>query len=456
MTLTEAHHIHCIGIGGIGVSALAKWAMEQGIQVSGSDLRGGPSTEWLTEHGCKVHIGAHDAKNIPANCDLVIHTVATHVGNVEYDGAMQRGLTILSYPQALHQLLATGQGIAVAGTHGKSTTTAVLAYILVEAQRDPTVIVGTRVRLFDNTNERIGKGPDILVEADEYSKGILLYKPNHAIVLNVDHEHVDVFPTLTDLQVAFRTFVANVPKDGTVTLNAHDATTPLLREATHARVKTFGFRDADLTAKNIVVGAQGLSFTVAGLYEGEIHTKLFGDHNVLNILATLSVAFGLGIPFVTCQKAIAAFPGTWRRFENRGLWRGATIIDDYAHHPTEIRATLQAARQAFPKAKLHIVFQPHLHSRTVVFATAFASALQLADTCTILEVYDVAGRDERIKTSSAGIATAVGTTAYFAKGLDDAVNHVAAQVQPGDVVLSIGAGDITNFASIAQKENPNI
>ncbi len=456
MTLTEARHIHFIGIGGIGISALAKWAVEQGMQVSGSDLKAGPTTVWLAAHSCNISIGPHVATNIPVDCDLVIHTVAVQVGNAELDAAAQRGVPVLSYPQALNQLLATGQGIAVAGTHGKSTTTALLAYILVAAQRDPTVIIGTRVRLFDDTNERIGKGPDVLIEADEYNKGILLYHPKHAVVLNVDHEHVDIYPTLADLQKAFQTFVANVPTDGTLTLNADDPATPLLRKAARAKVLTFGLHAADCAASNNVVGTQGLEFTVAGLYDGKITTKLFGDHNVLNILAALSVAHSLDIPFATCQKAIAEFPGTWRRFEYRGQWRGATIIDDYAHHPTEIRATLQAARQAFPKAKMHCVFQPHLHSRTAAFASAFAKALQAADACTVVEVYDVAGRDESTKTSSAGIAAAIGPDAYFAKDIAAAVTHVAGRVQPGDVVLTLGAGDVTNFASIAQKENPSI
>lgn len=455
MTLHEAKCIHIIGLGGIGVSAIAKWALEQGKQVTGSDVRANEMTTWLQTHGVTVHIGGHAAKHLPVACDLVLHTVAAKAGNVERAAAIERGIKLMTYPEAVNELLQGKNGLAVAGTHGKSTTTAILATILVEAQRDLTVIVGTRLRLFGNTNERTGQGADVLVEADEYNLGILLYHPNHAVVLNVDHEHVDVYPTLTDTVKAFTTFVSHVPTSGTVTLNADDPSVGVLTEASVAKVQTFGFGRADLVARGIKYNEQGTTFTVSGLYEGAVQSQLFGEHNVRNVLAALGLAHALEISFEVVQRAVASFPGTWRRFERRGEWRGATLIDDYAHHPTEITATLQAARQAFPGQRLICVFQPHLHSRTIAFFKAFAQSLKAADAVILLDVYDVAGRESGPKADIDALAREICSETVRVSDVRTAVPVVAKSLQPGDVVLTIGAGDITTFSDIAQKENPS-
>lgn len=455
MTLTEAKCVYLIGIGGIGVSAIAKWLLEQGKEVSGSDLQENPNTQWLSAHGARVTIGSHAAIQLAKNCDLVVRTVAVPPDNPEYVAAMERGIPVLSYPEALNQLLAHRTSIAVAGSHGKSTTTALLAYILVEAKLDPTVIVGTRVRLFDNTNERIGKSEHILIEADEYNQGILMYRPSHAAILNVDFEHVDVYPTLALLQQAFCTFAEHVPADGVISLNADDPSRSRLQKAARAKVQTFGLHQGDIHIKKITVTTKGQILDVRGLYNASFVTQLFGEHNVRNILAALCVAHGLGIAQEVCQKAVAAFPGTWRRFENRGSWRGATIIDDYAHHPTEIQATLQAARQAFPGRRILCVFQPHLRSRTAAFAKEFATVLQRTDVCVVLEVYDPVGRSSAEHISSKSIAQAIGDKALYAKDVTDAVLQAAGLVEEGDIVLTMGAGDVTEFAALAQKENPN-
>ncbi|MDP2789922.1 MAG: UDP-N-acetylmuramate--L-alanine ligase [bacterium] len=454
MTLHDAQSIHIIGIGGIGVSAIAKWALEQGKRVSGSDIRANESTTWLSDHGATVHIGEQAAANLPSPCNLVLHTVAVKAANVERVAAAEQGLPTLTYPEALNELLQGKNGIAVAGTHGKSTTTAILATILMEAQRDPTVVVGTKLRLFGNTNEHSGHGNDILIEADEYNQGILLYHPTHAVVLNVDHEHVDVYPTLANAQQAFATFVSHVPARGSVTLNADDPSTAALAKATIAKVLTFGLGQADIVAQGITHDPQGTSFTVSGLYTGAVRSQLFGDHNVYNVLAALCIANTLGIPFTVVQRAVAAFPGTWRRFERRGEWHGAVIIDDYAHHPTEIVATLQAARQAFPGKRLVCVFQPHLHSRTIAFFDDFAKVLRTADQVILLDVYDVAGREDTKKADVRALAKAISPLALFVKDVRSAVSTALKIVKPGDVILTLGAGDITHFAELAQKETP--
>jgi UDP-N-acetylmuramate--alanine ligase len=455
MTLHKAKHIHIIGIGGIGISAIAKWALEQGKKVSGSDLRENEMTAWLQLHGTKVYIGPHSAEHVPENCELVLHTVAAQISNVERAAAVERGIPLLTYPEAVNELLQDKSGIAVAGTHGKSTTTAILATILAEAQRDPTVIIGTRLRGFDNTNERTGMGDEVLVEADEYNQGILLYHPLHAVVLNIDHEHIDVYPTLADAQQAFAKFVLHVSKVGTVTLNSDDTSFELLKKSANAEVQTFGLHHADIVAADIFYDARGSSFTVSGLYDGEIKSQLYGEHNVRNVLAALCVAHALKIPFPIVQHAIAAFPGAWRRFERRGEWRGVTIIDDYAHHPTEIAATLQAARQAFPSRRIICIFQPHLHSRTIAFFEDFAKTLQAADKVILLDVYDVAGREDTVKADVEKLAQKISPQTVLVKNLASAVTAAAEIVQPEDIILTLGAGDITHFAELAQKENPS-
>jgi UDP-N-acetylmuramate--alanine ligase len=455
MTFHDAKHVHIIGIGGIGVSAIAKWALDQGKNITGSDVRRSEVTDWLQANAAKVSIGPHKAEHLPSQCDLVVHTVAANAENPELRSARKRGIATVTYPQALNEILQGKNSIAVAGTHGKSTTTAILATILVEAQRDPTVVVGTKLRLFGNTNEHTGKGEEILVEADEYNQGILLYHPNHAVVLNVDHEHVDVYPTLTDAVKAFTTFVSHVPASGTVTLNADDPSVGELTEASLARVQTFGFGKADLVARGIVHNGQGTSFTVSGLYDGAVQSQLYGEHNVRNVLAALCVAHALGISFEVARRGVAAFSGTWRRFERRGEWRGATIIDDYAHHPTEIAATLQAARQAFPGKRLICVFQPHLHSRTIAFFNDFARVLSTADTVILLDVYDVTGRDDGPKADPDALAEAIAPGTVRASDLEAVLRAAADIVQPGDVILTLGAGDITHFAELAQRENPS-
>jgi UDP-N-acetylmuramate--alanine ligase len=455
MTLHNANFIHIIGIGGVGVSAIAKWALEQGKQVSGSDLRENELTQRLQHHGVRVSIGPQVASNIPTTCDLVLHTVAAQASNPERVAAAQRHIPLLTYPEAVNELLLGKNGIAIAGTHGKSTTTAILATILVEAQRDPTVIVGTKLRLFGGTNERTGTGDDVLVEADEYNQGILLYKPNHAAVLNVDHEHVDVYTKLEDAQKAFATFVSHVPATGSLVLNAEDPSFAMLSAAAHAKVQSFGLAQGDITASGITHGPNGTTFSVEGLYAGTLQSQLFGEHNVQNILAALCFAYALEVPFPVIQRAIAAFPGTWRRFEHRGEWHGATIIDDYAHHPTEIAATFQAVRQAFPGRRLVCIFQPHLHSRTVALFDAFAKALFGADEVILLDVYDAAGRERGPKADIHALARAISPRTVTVPDVPSAVPAAARIIQPGDVILTLGAGDITHFADIAQEKNPD-
>ncbi|MFA6042579.1 MAG: UDP-N-acetylmuramate--L-alanine ligase [Patescibacteria group bacterium] len=451
MTLRNASSIHCIGISGIGLSAIAKWALENGKKVSGSDLQSQPVTEWLQAHGVAVAIGPHQAAHVPDTCDLVIRTVAAGDTNPEVQAAITRHIPLLTYPQAVGELMQGKVGIGIAGTHGKSTTTAMLAYILDAAKKDPTVIVGTRVALFGQTNERIGNGEEVLVEADEYQRAFFAYEPTHVAVLNVELDHVDVYHDLAEVREAFATFVARVPAHGSIALSAEDLSTPALRLHATGTVHTFGLSAGDLQVHGLSSAGGKTVFTFHGLLSETVTLQVPGEHNVLNALAAALVAHHLGIPTTAICQGLTAFPGTWRRFERRGTWQGADIVDDYAHHPTELTATLQAARQAFPGRRILCVFQPHQRSRTQALLPGFVQALRLADKQVILDIYDVAGREQGEAISSQEIVTALGESAQYARDVADAITKTQAILQPGDVVLTVGAGNITSFYDVATK-----
>jgi UDP-N-acetylmuramate--alanine ligase len=454
MNLHSAKHIHFIGISGIGISAIAKWALDNQKHVTGSDLKRSLVSAWLIKQGAIINIGPHKESNLCIDCDLVIYSVAITDDNPELQIAKSKKIALLTYPQAVAQLMLNKQGIAIAGTHGKSTTTAILAEILVQAKRDPSVIVGTRVRQFGNTNERFGQGEDFLIEADEYKRAFHNYSPKFAAVLNVEWDHVDIYPTLQDVVESFEVFVKRIPSSGTLVLNAQDKYFETLKNVSKAKIISFGQTGADIFSTNISTNIDGMQFIINGLYEGIIKTHLFGNHNVSNILAACALASALEIPFLIVQKAVNDFPGTWRRFEYRGEWKGVKVIDDYAHHPTEIRATLIAARDAFPNKKIVCIFQPHQGSRTKALQADFINALKLADQQIILETYEVAGRENTEHVSSRVISDSLGVTSNFALDIPSGIKLAEKIITPDCILLTLGAGDITTFYDLAKKTSP--
>jgi len=451
MTLLSAKKIHFIGVSGIGTSAIAKWALENHKQVSGSDLTLQPTSKWLIENGANISIGEHKEVNLPSDSDLVIYSNAIPETNPELLQAKKLKIPAVSYPQSIGELMVGKKGIAIAGTHGKSTTTAILAQILIEAKKDPTVIVGTRLGIFGNTNERVGKGEDLLVEADEYKRAFLDYRPTVAAILNIELDHVDVYKDEASILEAFKKFAGKLPISGSLILNAQDKNFSDIKKSTQAEVLSFGFENTDIMAFEVNTGKEGVNFKVKGLYNGTIETKIFGQHNVLNILAALAIAYVMKIDFQIAKAAVEKFPGSWRRFEKKGEWQDATVIDDYAHHPTELKATLLAARQAYPGKRVVCVFQPHQKIRTKQFFKEFVETLKLADLNIIPEIYQVAGREENIKISSKEIVEKLGNGVYYAKDVADSVEIAKKIIKPGDVILTVGAGDITNFYQLAKK-----
>ncbi|HEV8631954.1 MAG TPA: UDP-N-acetylmuramate--L-alanine ligase [Thermoanaerobaculia bacterium] len=440
-------HIHFVGIGGAGMSGIAEVLLDYDLGVTGSDQTASEATRRLEELGIVVWIG-HSPEHI-TGADLVVRSSAIKDDNVELAAARDRGITIVRRAEMLAELMRLKYGIAVAGTHGKTTTTSLVGTILTEAGLDPTVIVGGRLRV-SGTGARLGKSWYLVAEADEFDRSFLRLQPVLAVITNIDVDHLDTYKDLADIEAAFEQFAGTVPFFGQVITCLDDANVQaLLPRLAGRRVLTYGFSpQADLTAFDVRSTAGGSHFTVRHAQRGtlgELTVPLPGRHNVQNALAAIGVALAVGLDFEAIAKGIAAFKGVHRRFERLGSFRGATVVDDYAHHPAEVSATLQAAREAFPGARLHAVFQPHLYSRTQQLATDFGRSLLGADSAWVTDVY--AAREEPIAGVSGELvvdaARASGHRAVrYVQHWRELPPHLAETVGAGEVVLTMGAGDV--------------
>jgi len=441
----RGRRVHFVGIGGAGLSAIARVLMEQGAIVSGSDLALSPAAEALARDGALVSVG-HRAEQVDG-ADLVVVSSAVPEENVEVQAALAASIPVVHRDWILGKLMEGHTGIAVAGTHGKTTTTAMIATILWEGGLDPTFIVGGIVTGL-STNARAGTGPCFVVEADEYERTFLGLRPQVAVVTNVDHDHPDCYPTFADFRSAFADFVALLGPEGLlVACRDH----PVVRELGEGRaaqglpVVFYGLEaEADWMARDLHPSPSGGTDFLCvreGHVLGEVRLRVPGAHNVLNSLAALAVADHLGVPFPTARSALASFRGVGRRFEVKGVADHVTVVDDYAHHPTEIRATLAAARQRFPGRPLWAVWQPHTYSRTRALLSEFAQAFDRADHVLVLPIYAARERDTLGLSSADVVAQMRHPDARLVGSLEEAVVVLATEVQPGDVVLTLGAGD---------------
>ncbi len=438
-------HVHFIGIGGAGLSAIARVLMEQGTAVSGSDLVLSPAAEALMRDGAQVFIG-HRPENI-VGADGVIASSAVREDNPEVRAARAAGIPVLRRAEVLGRLMEGHIGIAVAGTHGKTTTTAMIATALWEAGLDPTFIIGGTLVGW-GINARAGGGPHFVLEADEYDRTFLGLAPQVAVVTNVEHDHPDCYPTFADFRAAFAEFVARVPADGLLVVCGDH---PVARELGEERLARGGVvifyglgRKVQWTARQVHPNPSGgTDFVVmrGGRPLGEVRLRVPGGHNVLNALAALAVADHLGVPFPTVRSALEGFRGVGRRFEIKGEAEGIVVVDDYAHHPTEIRATLAAARERFPGRAVWAVWQPHTYSRTKALLEDFARAFDQADHVIILPIYAAREQDTLGVSSASVLARMVHPDARLVGSREEAVALLGAEVRPGDVVLTLGAGD---------------
>lgn len=442
---TRTRHVHFIGIGGAGLSAIARVLLEQGVEVSGSDLALSPVAEALARDGARVFAG-HRAENV-TGAELVVISSAVPPDNVEVQAARAAGIPVLKRPQFLGQMMDGRVGIAVAGTHGKTTTTAMIASILLEAGRDPTFIVGGVIAGLE-TNARAGKGPLFVIEADEYDHTFLSLRPQVEVVTIVEHDHPDCYPTFADFRAAFEEFTALTPRDGLLAAGWDD---PVARELGERRrdagtpVTFFGLGEgAEWRAEELRPNfAGGVDFLAVhgGEVLGLVRLRVPGAHNASNAMAALAVADFLKVPFRVARTALTGFRGTERRFEVKGEAGGVVVVDDYAHHPTEIRVTLAAAQQRFANQPLWAVWQPHTYSRTRTLMADFAQAFDAADHVIVLPIY-AARETDTLGVSSAGVVAAMQhPDARCAGSLDEAVVWLGTEVRPGDVVLTLGAGD---------------
>ncbi|MCC6605627.1 MAG: UDP-N-acetylmuramate--L-alanine ligase [Anaerolineae bacterium] len=454
-TLKPNMHIHLIGIGGAGISAIAQVLLGRGFIVSGSDQQANESTAVLRTAGATIYKG-HAASNI-AGADLVVISSAIPASNPELQAARTANIPVMKRADFLGHLMADRIGIAVAGSHGKTTTTGMIAHILMEADLDPTVIVGGHLPSLGG-NGRFGEGDYFVVEADEYDHMFLGLKPEVAIILNIEHDHPDIYPSEEEYRAAFAQFARLLPEGGHLVLCATDAGTAALHEElnlTSIETTTYAISTSDnpgkadyqaLDLRPNQLGGTDFLVQTEGQMIGLARLRLPGTHNVLNALAAIIVATDLGIDFNVIRSALGSFSGVNRRFELIGEVASVTIIDDYAHHPTEIEMTLKAARQRYPGRRIWAVWQPHTFSRTKLLLAKFATCFAEADKVVALDIYKSREKDSLGLDTAVVLQTMNHPSAVHIPDLDDAAKYILDRVRPHDVVLTLGAGDSNKVA----------
>ncbi len=457
----EFSSVHVIGAGGIGVSAVAKLLAHAGKKVTGSDVAANEATRELEAAGIPVAIG-HRTANLSDGADLVVYSSAVPEANPERLEAKKRGLRELSYFQFIGEYSKSKWTVAVSGTNGKSTTTALLGLILEKAGFDPTVIVGSKVKTFPDKNLRLGRGEIFVVEACEHQAHMLELFPQMIVLTNIEEDHLDYYRDLDHIRETFRRYVAKLPPDGTLVRNADDPVSSADLAAAAGSVSYGLEAAADYTAEGPTVGGGRQRFEVvrhsgqpASL--GEFSLPLPGKFNVYNALAAIAAAAELGAPPDAIRQAIAEFAGLWRRFEKVGERDGAPIYSDYGHHPTAVAGTLAAAREFFPDKRLVLAFQPHQHNRTRKLFDEFVASFDGADLLVLAEIFGVAGREEAEdqRVSSRDLAEAVERRdaaagrkreIVYAGSLAGTEEVLRRTVRRGDAVLLMGAGDIYKLA----------
>jgi UDP-N-acetylmuramate--alanine ligase len=442
-----SQHVHFIGIGGIGMSGIAEILLNLGMKVSGSDLRRGPVTDRLARLGATVYEG-HDARNV-AGATVIVTSSAVTAANPEVAEAHARKIPVIQRAEMLAELMRLKYGIAIAGMHGKTTTTSMVAAVLGAGGLDPTVVVGGRVDAL-GSNARLGTTQYLVAEADESDRSFLKLSPILAVVTNLDREHMDCYRDMADVERAFVDFMDRVPFYGAVTACIDDARLRSILPRARRRVFTYGTAaEADFRLTFLGAGKNGgfsqfQVITAAGpLGPFELHVP--GRHNVLNATAAVAIARQLEVSAEKIAEGLRNFRGVDRRFQQIGVQRGVRVVDDYGHHPTEIRATLAAARE-YCKGKIHVVFQPHRYTRTRDLFQEFCAAFTDADTVIVLPIY--AASEEPIAGVSAELLAAhiAGPAVEYAPDFGAAVHKAVNAARDGDMILTLGAGSVSHLA----------
>ena len=443
--------VHLIGVGGCGMRALAVVLLEQEAVVSGSDGIASSALERLSDQGATVHVGQRE-QNIPAECEVVVYSAAIHDQNPELVAARQRGLEVVRYSVMLGRLMSERVGIAVAGTHGKSTTTAMVAYALKLAGADPSYIVGAIVDQLGGPSG-VGAGRHFVAEACEFNRSFLDLRPRYAAVLNIEEDHLDCYRDLPAIVEAFRAFAAQLPSDGVLVANGEDRNVAAAASSAACEVQMFGqedhctWRAVNLTSDR---GLFSMDVELAGQAFCRLKMLLPGLHTAYNGLAATALLHHAGIAPKKIAKLLGGFAGARRRMTVKAVAGGITVVDDYAHHPTEIEVTLRAVREHFRPQRVICVFQPHQHSRTRFLLKDFARSFGAADTVIVPDIYFV--RDsarEKDHISSRDLVSQIrlhGGRATYARGFESIVEFLRDRLRPGDLVITMGAGNIWEVA----------
>ena len=454
MNLNSYKHIHCVGIGGIGLSAIAEILLSRGYAVSGSDIKESDVTKHLESLGARVFIG-HDAANL-GDTDLLIFSAAVSAENPELAAAKEKGISVMSRAEALGVVMADyALSVAVSGTHGKTTTTSMISLILENAGLSPTILVGGILSELKG-NVKVGSSEYFVTEACEYMDSFLNLKPRVEVILNIDSDHLDYFRDIEHIADSFTAFAELVPPEGAVV--AFDAN-PFVKAAVHdlpCKVISYGFNEtSDFYAKNIRFNSNGCpayDLYQNGIFQDTLQLAVPGEHNVANSLAAIATCTELGVPSSFIKETLRTFTGTRRRFDLQGITSaGVTVVDDYAHHPTEIKATLAAA-QNVPHQKLWCLFQPHTYTRTRALFNEFAEALSAADAVVLAEIYGA--REKNIyQISAASLAEKIKDMhpekeVFFIPDFEEMAAFVKERTTAGDMVMTMGAGDIYRVGEI--------
>ena len=437
--LTPGHTAHLVGIGGVSMSPLAEVLHKMGVTITGSDMNDSATVEHLRALGIPVAIG-HRAENVQG-ADLIIRTAAVHDDNPEIAQAHAQGIPVFERAQAWGSIMrGYKNALCISGTHGKTTTTSMCTHIIMAAQMDPTVMIGGTLPLL-GSGYRVGHGDTIILESCEYCNSFLSFFPTVAVILNIEADHLDFFKDLDDVEHSFRDFADRVPENGVIVANADDANTMHTLEGETRPVLTFGLEEGDVHAANLTWNRGLPTFDI--IYRGEVFTRVGlrvpGEHNVKNALAAAAAAISLAVSPKAVSEGLNAFRGAGRRFEHKGTYNGAEVFDDYAHHPGELQALLSAAR-TLGYERIICAFQPHTYTRTKALFDDFVKVLRQPDITLLAEIYP-ARETDNLGISSQNLADQIPGSIYCPT-LEDVTVRLKELAQPGDLILTVGAGNI--------------
>ena len=448
INFSEPVHVHFIGIGGISMSGLAQILISAGFTVSGSDAKRSPLTIRLEEMGAKIGYPQSE-ENITDDIDLVVYTAAISEDNPEYAAAVHKNMPMMTRAALWGQIMKNYKiPIAVSGTHGKTTTTSMISEVLLAADTDPTLSIGGILKSIGG-NIRIGKSEYFVTEACEYTNSFLSFFPRISIILNIEEDHLDFFKDINDIRNSFRKFAELLPEDGTLIINGNIDSLSEITEGLKCQVISFGNDKSKYSYTDASYDEMGrASYTLLenGTATMRVSLGVVGEHNILNSLAVIALGDILGLDRGTVLNTLAGFHGTDRRFELKGTLGGITILDDYAHHPTEITATLKAAAK-YPHKRIWCVFQPHTYTRTKAFLKDFAKALSLADHVILTDIY-AAREKNTIGISSLDLKAeldSLGTECEYFKSFDAVENFLLENCINGDLLITMGAGDVVKI-----------